>query len=109
MSIFEEKYSNLYELVYASKDYILEVEVIKKILSQISPQSNRVLDFGCGTGNHAKLLSENGYLVTGVDRSKAMLKRAKAKSVHANFVFFTLIRLMKLRMDLKMLLLVCLM
>lgn len=80
MSIFEEKYSNLYELVYASKDYILEVEVIKKILSQISPQSNRVLDFGCGTGNHAKLLSENGYLVTGVDRSKAMLKRAKAKS-----------------------------
>ena len=53
MSIFEEKYSNLYELVYASKDYILEVKEIKKILSQISPQSNRVLDFGCGISNHA--------------------------------------------------------
>ena len=36
-----------------------------------------VLDLGCGTGRLALELAARGYAVTGVDRSPAMLKRAR--------------------------------
>jgi ubiquinone/menaquinone biosynthesis C-methylase UbiE len=39
----------------------------------------RIIDIGCGTGNHAIRLSALGYEVTAVDVSRAMLKIAKSK------------------------------
>ncbi|MEU6282919.1 class I SAM-dependent methyltransferase [Streptomyces sp. NPDC047028] len=38
-----------------------------------------VLDLGCGTGSLSLLASEQGHRVTGVDRSPAMVDRARAK------------------------------
>ncbi|QRX91481.1 MULTISPECIES: class I SAM-dependent methyltransferase [Streptomyces] len=38
-----------------------------------------VLDLGCGTGSLALLATEQGHRVTGVDRSPAMLARARTK------------------------------
>ncbi|MFE3769391.1 methyltransferase domain-containing protein [Streptomyces sp. NPDC059122] len=38
-----------------------------------------VLDLGCGTGSLSLLATEQGHRVTGVDRSPAMLARARAK------------------------------
>lgn len=38
-----------------------------------------VLDLGCGTGSLSLLASEQGHRVTGVDRSPAMVERARAK------------------------------
>ncbi len=39
----------------------------------------RVVDLGCGTGAHLDLYRSRGAQVTGVDRSAAMLQRARAK------------------------------
>ena len=39
-----------------------------------------ILDVACGTGRHAIPLSENGYMVTGVDRSQAMLSVLTGKA-----------------------------
>jgi len=39
----------------------------------------RLLDVGCGTGNHLLFFHEKGCHVTGIDSSEAMLKRAKDK------------------------------
>lgn len=39
----------------------------------------RILDLGCGTGSLALLAAEQGHRVTGVDRSPAMVARARAK------------------------------
>ncbi|GLZ47463.1 SAM-dependent methyltransferase [Actinomycetospora sp. NBRC 106375] len=38
----------------------------------------RVLDLGCGTGEHAVLLAERGYDVVGADSAPAALDRARA-------------------------------
>ncbi|MEU6092276.1 class I SAM-dependent methyltransferase [Streptomyces sp. NPDC047085] len=38
-----------------------------------------VLDLGCGTGSLSLLAAEQGHRITGVDRSPAMVERARAK------------------------------
>lgn len=40
----------------------------------------RVLDLGCGSGISSQWLAQHGYLVTGVDRSSAMLKMARQRT-----------------------------
>ncbi len=50
------------------------------ILSALEqPQSAKILDFGCGSGNLSELLSKNGYDAFGVDISKKLLEYAKQK------------------------------
>ena len=48
-----------------------------------------VLDIGCGTGLASALLVENGYRVTGVDPSEAMLAHAKRRYPGAEWVVGT--------------------
>lgn len=40
--------------------------------------SERVLDLGCGTGEHAHFLAARGFEVVGIDGSEARLERARA-------------------------------
>ncbi|MFI7677055.1 class I SAM-dependent methyltransferase [Actinophytocola sp. NPDC049390] len=49
------------------------------LLSALPPAPARVADLGCGTGSITLLLAEEGYEVTGVDRSPAMVAAAAAK------------------------------
>jgi len=49
--------------------------------------SRRVLDLGCGTGEHARFLSEKGFEVVGVDVSDTMLTRAREAGVPAGVEF----------------------
>ena len=42
-----------------------------------SAPSGRVLDLGCGTGEHARFLEARGYDVVGIDRSAAQLAAAR--------------------------------
>ncbi len=37
----------------------------------------RLLDLGCGTGEHSRFLAEKGYEVVGIDSSDAMLQKAR--------------------------------
>lgn len=46
----------------------------------------RVLDLCCGSGRHAALLAERGYVVTGVDREPAALERARTAAASATFI-----------------------
>ena len=43
------------------------------------PVSARVLDVPCGQGRHAHLLAEAGFDVTGLDYSRPLLERARAR------------------------------
>jgi SAM-dependent methyltransferase len=51
---------------------------LAKVLS--SARNARVLDLGCGTGEHSRFLASRGFEVLGVDASEAMLARARERT-----------------------------
>ena len=81
MSVFGADYADCYDILYRTKDYAGEVDLVERLLARhgaAGPKS--ILDLGCGTGNHALPLAERGHRVTGVDRSPGMLAQARAKA-----------------------------
>ncbi len=49
--------------------------------------SKRVLDLGCGTGEHARFLAEQGFEVVGVDASESMIASARDEPMPENLLF----------------------
>ena len=82
MKQFGNLYSQYYDLLYRDKNYIAEVNYIMELIKENMDQPKTLLDMGCGTGKHAELLSDNGYIVHGIDISEDMLKIAKNRSKH---------------------------
>ncbi|HEX9638301.1 MAG TPA: class I SAM-dependent methyltransferase [Acidobacteriota bacterium] len=52
-----------------------------------SAPSRRILDLGCGTGEHARFLAAQGYDVVGVDGSESMLAKACEQALPDNLRF----------------------
>ena len=77
MEVFN-KYSDLYDLLYYDKDYFKEVDYIIKKLIEYKVPSNRILEYGSGTGKHGCLLAEKGYEISGVELSEKMFQKANA-------------------------------
>lgn len=79
--VFGSDYANVYDLIYADKDYSLECDLIEDLFSRFGRQEVRsVLDLGCGTGRHSLELARRGYDVCGVDLSSDMLQIARASA-----------------------------
>lgn len=76
MSLFGE-YARYYDLLYHDKDYAAEVAYVHEIIQKHCPTAHSVLNLGCGSGRHDRLLSEKGYAITGVDLSEDMLAAAR--------------------------------
>ena len=51
--------------------------LLKDIAGETLPDRAKVLDLCCGTGQLAKVLTDKGYEVTGIDGSREMLRYAK--------------------------------
>ncbi|MEI6667158.1 MAG: class I SAM-dependent methyltransferase [Acidobacteriota bacterium] len=58
---------------------------LEQVFGAASPR--RLLDLGCGTGEHARFLAGKGYEVVGVDASDTMLERAVEGGVPAGVTF----------------------
>lgn len=85
MPIFSELYANQYDQLHADKDYPGECDLIEEVFRRFGTgQIHKLVDFGCGTGNHSIPLAQRGYSVTGVDLSAQMLSvgRRKANRAH---------------------------
>ena len=72
-------YSSYYDLIYQDKPYQQEADFITSLIGEFEP-GKRILELGCGTGKHARLLHKKGFDVTGVDLSETMLDVAREKS-----------------------------
>lgn len=56
------------------------------LVSVLPAAPARVADLGCGTGTLARLLTDEGYIVDGLDFSPEMIERARTKVPEALFV-----------------------
>ncbi len=77
------KMAYLYDKFYQNKNYDKEVDFIKNFIKN---QNVNILDAGCGTGSHAKILYNLGYNVYGFDLNKEMIEIANSKVSNHFFV-----------------------
>jgi SAM-dependent methyltransferase len=66
-------YSQYYDLLNRDKDYDGEAAYVESLIERYSPMTRDVLEFGSGTGKHARLLARSGYRVIGVEQSAEMV------------------------------------
>ena len=75
-NIYDHFYCDIYDdLVYTSVKNDFEVKEILRIAKSKKPL--KILDVGSGTGHHVHLFSQKGHDVTGLDKSKTMIKKAR--------------------------------
>jgi SAM-dependent methyltransferase len=79
MAIYE-RYAPHYDASGQLRFALLTHFYLGELLARHSCPGRRALDLACGTGTLALLLAEEGWQVTGVDRSAAMLAQADAKA-----------------------------
>jgi len=89
MSTFNREYSEIYDLLYETKDYQGEVHLIEEVIRKYKPDAKKIIDYGCGTGMHTKALALKGYEISGIDKNENMLAIAKQKlKEHENVHFY---------------------
>ena len=73
--------AELYDLVYSGfKDYSAEASEIAATIRRLHPSARTVLDVACGTGEHARLLTEvHAFEVDGLDLEPAFVRIARTK------------------------------
>lgn len=80
-TVFDQKIADNYDKWYETDwgRYIssLEEELVKEMIGEV--QGQKILDVGCGTGNHLKLFKTLGADFYGLDSSFDMLQKAKEK------------------------------
>jgi SAM-dependent methyltransferase len=81
-SLYDEG-ADLYDSLFGEVDEE-EVAFFAGLLQRAPSQ--RVLSLGCGTGRLEGALSEQGFLITGVDVSEPMLARARQRDVRGYYV-----------------------
>lgn len=71
---------DLYPFMFRDWRFAGAVEEVEKLLALTKPKGKSVLDLCCGPGRISIPLAKRRYVVTGVDRTKYFLDRARAKA-----------------------------
>jgi len=76
-------YDEYYQSDFGKKVDKIEKDIITDLIKELP--RNEMLELGCGTGHWSDFFSKNGFKVTGIDISEAMLTIAKDKKIDATF------------------------
>lgn len=78
--------AEVYDLIYSAfKDYTGEAAQIARLLRELNPDCQTVLDVACGSGEHARLLASHHLVVDGLDLDPAFVRIAKQKHPTGRF------------------------
>ena len=82
--VYDRFYANVYdELLFSKVKNDFEVG---ELINRTAPsEESIVLDIGSGTGHHVSSLVENGFQAIGIDKSKAMIDKAKKTYPNLDF------------------------
>jgi ubiquinone/menaquinone biosynthesis C-methylase UbiE len=86
--IYDKFYAGIYDQLFYSRlktEYEM-VQIHELSLKNWRKNPVKVLDAGCGTGQHITVLNRYKYPVIGIDRSPYMLKKAQNKNPKNKFV-----------------------
>lgn len=71
---------DLYPFMFAETRFAAAVGGARKVLRLARPRGRAVLDLCCGPGRFSVPLAKRGYRVTGVDRTRYYLAKARARA-----------------------------
>jgi SAM-dependent methyltransferase len=85
----ESFWREMYPYMFDEQRFDAADEQVRKILKLTGIRRGAVLDLCCGPGRHALILAKRGFHVTGVDRTRFLLNKARrrAKSARARIEF----------------------
>lgn len=72
-------------LIDWNKRIKIEISFVEYFIKNYKHDIKNILEVGCGTGYHAKALSDLGYKVTGIDINKSMIDEARLRVKNAKF------------------------
>ena len=73
------KYPQIYDAIQSEWDYDRDISFLEEVLTRQGVDGDRLLEIGCGTGEHTKRLVATGFDVTAVDKYDGMLDVARTK------------------------------
>src|SRR5215210_6598743 len=78
--------AEVYDLVYSAfKEYPAEASEVAGVIRRAKPDARTILDVACGTGEHARLLTEtHGFIVDGLDLEPGFVRIAQQKLPRAS-------------------------
>jgi len=80
MKILYKKFAKYYDLCYSKKDYLKETKFLNHLIKINHIKGKKILDVGCGTGNHDIYMEKQGFSITGIDLNQEMLNIARKKN-----------------------------
>lgn len=85
----EAFWREMYPYMFDEQRFAAADEQVRKILKLTGIRRGAVLDLCCGPGRHSVALAKRGFQVTGVDRTRFLLNKARrhAKSARAKVEF----------------------
>lgn len=70
----------MYPFMFPEQRFAEAEKQVEKVLALANPKGKTALDLCCGPGRCAIALAKRGFLVTGVDKTKYLLDKARAKA-----------------------------
>ena len=79
-----EKYAQYYDLLYQDKDYRAESKYVISLIEKFHERTKKVLEFGSGSGIHGRMLADEGFVVSAIEKSQKMIDLGLSSPIQIN-------------------------
>jgi SAM-dependent methyltransferase len=76
----EAFWRGMYPFLFDERRFAVAAEEVRKIVKLTGVRQGTVLDLCCGPGRHSVVLAKRGFQVTGVDRTRFLLSKARRRA-----------------------------